>query len=163
MVTQFNKHMDEVCELKEVQKGKNEWWTYNYFAKYDATYDGSGMNQISFGHIHHWTCYRHFFILNIVENFAWFQMRFNRLWELHNQAHERGLIFSCMSVKPKDETTMSLITKPTPISIGHFHICLGIFVVWKMFIFAKFSTIFVLNTISNQITNSFQYKFPPHQ
>jgi hypothetical protein len=21
--------------------------------KYDATYDGSGMNQISFGHIHH--------------------------------------------------------------------------------------------------------------
>jgi hypothetical protein len=54
-------------------------------------------------------------------------MRFSRLSELHNKAHERGLIFSCMSVKPKDETTMSLITKPTPISIGHFTFVLGIF------------------------------------
>ncbi len=53
MVIQLNKHRDEVCALREVHKGDNEWWTYNYFAKYDATYDGSGMNQISFGHIHH--------------------------------------------------------------------------------------------------------------
>jgi hypothetical protein len=56
---------------------------------------------------------------------------------LHNQAQERGLIFSRMSVKPKDETTMNLITKATPISIGHFDICLGIFVVMKNVYFCQ--------------------------
>ncbi len=36
MNTQLNKHKDEVCALK-VHKGENEWWTYNYFAKYDES------------------------------------------------------------------------------------------------------------------------------
>ncbi len=70
VVTQLNKHRDEMCALREVHEGENEWWTYNHFAKYDRSW----MNQISFGHIHHWTCYRHFLfriLLKKLHDFKW--------------------------------------------------------------------------------------------
>jgi hypothetical protein len=73
------------------------------------------------------------------------------LQKLQNQAQPWGLVFSHMNDKPKDEAIAHSITKPTLILVAQLHNYLGIFVgivvklacFWRMFIFAKFSTICV--------------------
>jgi hypothetical protein len=70
---------------------------------------------------------------------------------LQNEAQPWGLAFSHMNGEPNNEAIAHSITKPTLILVAQLHNYIGIFVgivvkvacLWRMFIFAKISTICV--------------------